>query len=89
MEKENEYIENQHEQKHNKIVEEMKTGKKTSKSEAVKYFCLSCVGFNKNDVNSCGGHDTCVLYPFRLGTDIHGKELVEDINKNHKRYAGG
>jgi len=44
----------------------------------VRLFCLSCMGFQQNEVDNCCGTE-CVLFPFRSGSDKSGKEIIEQI----------
>jgi len=69
---------NLHEQRYNKMVKDMQEGKRISRSKAVRLFCLSCMGFQQNEVDNCCGTE-CVLFPFRSGSDKSGKEIIEQI----------
>lgn len=71
---------NLHEQRYNKMIEDMKAGKKISRTKAVRLFCLSCCGFQQTEVNNCCGTN-CVLFPFRKGAPLHGKKLIKDIKE--------
>ena len=71
---------NLHEKKYNKMIEDIKSGKKVSRAKAVRLFCLSCCGFQQTETKNCCGTN-CVLFPFRTGTNVHGKRLTKDIEE--------
>ena len=58
---------NKYEKYHNKVLSDFQAGKKISRKQAVRAFCLSCVGFSSKDVIDCRGDDNCPLFAFRLG----------------------
>ena len=76
----------EHEKKHNQFIEEIKKGKKVGRARAVRMFCLACCGFAQNETIDCGGHNNCALFPFRLGSSLHGKKLLNEIERGKKLF---
>lgn len=64
------------EQKYNKILNDIKNGKRISPLKAIRFWCLDCCGFVPNEVQTCLPEE-CILHSFRFGKNTTGKRGQE------------
>lgn len=80
---------NSTEQKYQKFLNDIKSGKRLSPLKAIRFQCLDCCEYRPSDVQSCSS-EKCVLHPFRFGRNTTGcrgqnkKMSEEDINRLNK-----
>ena len=55
-----------------------------NRRRAIRYRCMDCSGFERNDVQNCTHVNDCSLYPFRMGT---GKQNAVSRNRAIKEYC--
>lgn len=65
---------NTSEKYYNRIMKDIRAGKRVSYSRAVRAHCLECMGFNYAEVRKCNLKDKCPLWPMRMGRNLTGRE---------------
>jgi|TARA_Y100000310_G_scaffold88415_1_gene85379 hypothetical protein len=60
------------------------TGRGVTNS-AIRAFCMDCLGYSPDDIRDCTSL-TCVLWPFRMGTNpFRAKRQLSDETKDRSR----
>jgi len=79
---------NKYEQIYNKIIKDIKSGKRVSPLRAIRAKCLDCVCYSASEVSKCPIPD-CPLYKFRGGRNTTGKKRVmsEKQKENAKKLG--
>ena len=65
---------NKSEKYYNRIMKDIRAGKRVPYSRAVRAHCLQCMGFNYAEVRKCNLKDKCPLWPMRMGRNLTGRE---------------
>lgn len=75
---------NKYQKFHQKILNNIDSNKRISPLKAIRAFCLECVGFQANEVESCSANSSkdtrCPLYRFRLGINETGRNRASQAS---------
>jgi hypothetical protein len=77
--------------------------KRLTRGEAIRLFCLECVGYTRHRSNPTGSVTKgiasaevrkctdleCPLYRYRLGTEIKGIDDKTPVKNEHTPFSGG
>lgn len=78
---------NQYETRFQKVLADIKKGKRTSPLVAIRMDCLECMGFQVVEVTNCE-LTHCILHAYRMGKNTSGKRLSSGPRKPFIRQEG-